>query len=65
MPSYFKPCPFCGGTDIRCDEHPFYDRYRTERFVFSMCCYKCGATFPNRFERQLLVEAWNRRVVEP
>lgn len=60
--SDFKPCPFCGGTDIRCDAHPFYERNRTETKVYSMCCYKCGATFPNRFRRELLVEAWNRRV---
>lgn len=57
----FKPCPFCGGTDIRCDAHPFSEPYRSEKTVYSMCCYQCGATFPNRFKRELLVEAWNRR----
>jgi hypothetical protein len=29
--------------------------------VYSMCCYECGATFPNRYRRELLVDAWNRR----
>ena len=53
-------CPFCGGDDIRIDEHNEY-RSPTGK-VFSMCCYKCGATFPNRYKRDLLVDAWNRRV---
>lgn len=56
----FLPCPFCGGGDIRYDEH------RTDLSptgaVFSMCCYKCGASFPNRYKLELLVDAWNRRV---
>jgi Lar family restriction alleviation protein len=57
----FKPCPFCGGTDIRCDKHHNTSYERSEKFVWSMCCYSCGATFPNRYRRELLLEAWNRR----
>ena len=55
-----KECPFCGGTNIRIDKHP-----PIVRPVFSMCCYDCGATFPNRYRRELLVDAWNRRALLP
>jgi len=56
------PCPFCGGADIRIDAHPRAGRgeHHAET-VFSMCCYACGATFPNRYRRELLVTAWNTR----
>ena len=59
----FKPCPFCGGTDIRCDNHgkSSHDPWHQDDDVWSMCCYKCGATFPNRYRKELLLEAWNRR----
>ena len=60
----FKPCPFCGGADIRCYNHGKISRdlAHWDDDVWSMCCYSCGATFPNRYRRELLVEAWNRRV---
>jgi Lar family restriction alleviation protein len=60
----WKPCPFCGGTDIRHDRHPGYGRglYHQGEDVYSMCCYQCGATFPNRYKLELLRDAWNRRV---
>lgn len=58
------PCPFCGGKDIRITCHPGMGNgiYHSGEDVFSMCCYNCGATFPNRYRRELLVEAWNRRI---
>lgn len=44
------PCPFCGGADIRFDCHRGagwgFDHRGDD--VWSMCCYDCGATFPNR-----------------
>jgi Lar family restriction alleviation protein len=56
------PCPFCGGTDIRITRHPGLGTgFHSGEDVYSMCCYDCGATFPNRYRRELLVEAWNRR----
>lgn len=60
----FKPCPFCGGADIRCTNHGKISRdpFHRDDEVWSMCCYACGATFPNRYRRELLVDAWNRRV---
>ena len=67
MTEDFKPCPFCGGADIRSDNHGKVSRDPMHRDddVWSMCCYGCGATFPNRYRRELLIEAWNRRVREP
>jgi len=65
--SELKPCPFCGNTDIRITRHtksnhngyrPFYSPTGE---IFSMCCYECGATFPNRYKKELLVNNWNRR----
>lgn len=60
----FKPCPFCGGTDIRCANHGKISRdpFHREDNVWSMCCYSCGATVANRYRRELLLETWNRRV---
>jgi Lar family restriction alleviation protein len=61
--SAFKPCPFCGSADIRCTNHGkvSHDPWHRDDDVWSMCCYKCGATFPNRYRQELLVENWNRR----
>ena len=54
-----KACPFCGGKDIRFDSH--FKPISPTGKIWSMCCYDCGATFPNRYLKELLVEAWNRR----
>lgn len=66
-PVALKPCPFCGGADIRFDKHTAAGRgpYHFGETVYSMCCYQCGATFPNRYRRELLEEAWNRRAPHP
>lgn len=29
--------------------------------MFSMCCFSCGGTTPNRYSLRLLNESWNRR----
>ena len=57
------PCPFCGGTDIRFTNLGKISRAigHQNDDVWSTCCYKCGATFPNRYCRELLVAQWNRR----
>lgn len=60
MSTELKPCPFCGGTDIKIDRH-IESRSPTGE-LFTMCCYDCGATFPGRYRRELLVKAWNKRV---
>ena len=63
MPSELKPCPFCGGTNIRFDEHRGEGRrMHSGETVWSMCCYDCGVAFPNRYRRELLEDAWNARV---
>ena len=60
MSAELKPCPYCGGTDIKIDRH-IESRSPTGE-LFTMCCYDCGATFPGRYRRELLVNAWNKRV---
>jgi len=57
-----KPCPFCGGTDIRYTKHAKEGMgiHRLED-VYSMCCYMCGAHFPNMYSPMALMEKWNRR----
>jgi Lar family restriction alleviation protein len=61
------PCPFCGGKDIRFNEHGpmFVQRgealVRNPDTIWSMCCYDCGATFPNRGTKEPLMKCWNRR----
>jgi hypothetical protein len=49
-----QSCPFCAGDDIRFDRH--VDNRSPTGEVWSMCCYRCGATFPNRYRKALLVE---------
>lgn len=67
MTEEIKPCPFCAGTNIRFDAHPHTGRgpLHYDATVYSMCCYDCGATFPNRYRKELLIEAWNRRAHTP
>ncbi len=55
------PCPHCGGTDIRFNRH--LDYRSPTSWIWSICCYQCGATFPNRYQKELLLEAWNTRVL--
>lgn len=56
------PCPHCADSDIRVTCHSKMGRgLHDGEDVFSMCCYACGATVPNRYSRDLLIEAWNRR----
>ena len=59
MSDELKPCPFCGSTDIRFHLHR--GAGTGIHGVWSTCCYDCGAIFPNRYKRELLVECWNRR----
>jgi Lar family restriction alleviation protein len=57
-----KPCPFCGGIDIRFDRHE-HTRESPTGVIWSMCCYHCGAQVPNRYKKELLVDAWNKRAL--
>ena len=65
MSNELKPCPFCGSKDIRIDRHVRAGRGEHHGAdVFSMGCFDCGATFPNRYKREILVENWNQRVAQ-
>lgn len=62
--SELKACPHCAGSDIRIDKHPNRDGgylHSHMPYIYSMCCYDCGATFPNCYSREKMVEQWNRR----
>lgn len=60
--SVIHSCPFCGSDDIRFTCHVGEGRgFHSGEDVWSTCCYVCGATFPNRYSKQLLVDQWNRR----
>lgn len=63
MSEEIKPCPFCGGTDIRFTNHGRISTNPLHRYddVWSMACYDCEATFPNRYLKELLITCWNRR----
>lgn len=55
-------CAFCGGSDIRFDRHPEKRRgIHVGEDVWSTCCYQCGATFPNMYSKEKLVEKWKLR----
>lgn len=56
-------CPFCGGTNIRFTNHGKISREMGHRNddVWSTCCHDCGATFPNRYNKQALIDCWNLR----
>lgn len=60
----WKPCPFCGGKDISNHRHKGAGAgyLHHGKDVYSMCCYDCGATFPNMYSLDKLKEKWNRRV---
>lgn len=58
------PCPHCGCAEIHFTNHGRIGRGLEHRgdAVWSMCCYDCGATFPNMYNKEGLVAKWNRRV---
>lgn len=59
-----KPCPFCGSIDIgnvSSDfEGPSYHLHAGDK-IFAVNCEKCGASVPNRYKNELVVQSWNRR----
>jgi Lar family restriction alleviation protein len=57
------PCPHCGSSRINIHCHRGASRSPTHygADVYSLGCYDCGATVPNMYQRELLVDAWNRR----
>lgn len=66
-----KPCPFCGGTDIRIETREFFDSLirRYDSAMLSIGCADCGAetcTYGhdgNDYDqrRAALIAKWNTR----
>lgn len=64
MGEELKPCPFCGGTDIRnvSSRHPGPSYHlHADDTIFAVNCGDCGASVPNRYRNDLVCETWNRR----
>ncbi|MEN2672617.1 Lar family restriction alleviation protein [Herbaspirillum huttiense] len=64
MSDELKPCPFCGSTDVRnvsgTSPGPSY-RLHARDTIFAVNCGSCGASVPNRYRNELVIESWNRR----
>ena len=63
-PSDLKPCPFCGGTDVANVSAGYAgptDVWHAGHQIFAVNCKGCGASVPNRYQNQLVVDAWNKR----
>jgi Lar family restriction alleviation protein len=58
-----KPCPFCGGEakNVSAGVAGPSNRWHAGDPIFAVNCIKCGASVPNRYRNDLVVEAWNRR----
>lgn len=73
MQSALKPCPFCGGTDIRWNATDEGPRHVGRRFV-CRTCHADGPMIPNlrgvtaeethQMRLDAATEAWNRRANE-
>ena len=48
-----KPCPFCGGTDIRIDLEDEYNNWR-------IMCYKCLGRITG-YSKSRTITKWNTR----
>ena len=70
----FKPCPFCGSTNIEEGESLSFDLEKTHHSAAA--CNDCGATGPHaiaikldtrtqRFDHSLSNKAWNNRTLHP
>jgi Lar family restriction alleviation protein len=63
-PEELKPCPFCGSHEIanvsagHAGPSNFWHKGDE---IFAVNCKKCGASVPNMYRNDLVVEAWNRR----
>jgi Lar family restriction alleviation protein len=63
-PDELKPCPFCGSSDISNVSAGFAgptNAWHLGDEIFAVNCRDCGASVPNRYRNDLVVEAWNRR----
>ena len=64
-PGELKPCPFCGSHDIANVSAGYAgptDRWHAGDEIFAVNCKSCGASVPNRYRNDLVVDSWNKRV---
>ncbi len=54
MDKQLKPCPFCGGENIKLELEDEYD-------VWRVMCWRCNATIQIE-GKEKAIKKWNRRV---
>ncbi len=68
MTEEFKPCPFCGESEIYLN----WDHCNKKGTVYFMSCHTCGASSPwihfeeysNEQEKEIIcIKKWNERVL--
>lgn len=61
MGEQLKPCPFCGGEELRSGDTKFH--FGTDIFIR---CTNCGAKIQiaEEFGDKKLIDSWNRRAYE-
>ena len=60
-----KPCPFCGSHDIAnvsAGTAGPTNVWHAGDEIFAVNCRECGASVPNGYRNQVVVDAWNTRV---
>ena len=63
-PGELKLCPFCGSADIAnvsAGHAGPTDWFHAGDEIFAVNCKMCGASVPNRYRNDLVVDAWNKR----
>lgn len=63
-PGDLKPCPFCGSTEVAnvsAGHAVPSNHWHAGEEIFAVNCKKCGASVPNRYRNDLVVNHWNRR----
>jgi Lar family restriction alleviation protein len=66
MTEELKPCPFCGGTEIKfaVRRREGTGMHHEGDDIWGLNCTGCGASHPNRYNeygRKLLIKEWNTR----
>jgi Lar family restriction alleviation protein len=60
MPDQLKPCPFCGGQNVKCDN----ERDKRGYTVYFGKCFDCGAMGHDTRNYDKATAAWNTRPIE-
>lgn len=65
MSEKLKPCPFCWSDRIGIAVERGAGRgLHHGEDIYGLNCLECGGSVPNRYSREVIVAAWNRRELE-